>query len=67
MGSRLKRRGFECAIEAGGAKSASVAFAPGDIGWDLAMRFNNHRDRLILLKASGSSGIVFRRWTDDQP
>lgn len=41
--------------------------APDDIGWDLAMRFNNHPDRLVLLKRSGSEGIVFRRWTDDQP
>ncbi|MCY3833901.1 MAG: hypothetical protein OXG85_12870 [Chloroflexi bacterium] len=41
--------------------------APEDIGWDLAMRFNNHPERLALLKRSGSEGIVFRRWTDDQP
>lgn len=41
--------------------------APDDIGWDLAMRFNNHPDRLTLLQRSGSEGIVFRRWTDDQP
>lgn len=41
--------------------------APEDIGWDLAMRFNNHPDRLTLLQDSGSEGIVFRRWTDDQP
>ena len=39
--------------------------APDDIGWDLAMRFNNHPDRLTMLKQRGDEGIIFRRWTDD--
>ena len=39
--------------------------APEDIGWDLAMRFNNHPDRLTMLKLRGDEGIVFRHWTDD--
>lgn len=39
--------------------------APEDIGWDLAMRFNNHPDRLTMLQQSGDAGIIFRRWTDD--
>ena len=39
--------------------------APEDIGWELAMRFNNHPDRLAILKERGDEGIVFRRWADD--